>query len=219
MLDASDSHLGYGLEFHAVHDSGERVVDTEDETIDAVALDHRITSFGWCIRESERPGEFYPDKAVALGVEPGPEFQRLRNGETVEGSAGQVHPGQVIGPSRAGRTVVIAGDNRDPERLLLQTGPVQLLIHEATFTETVLEHLGDDRGHSTAQRVGTAAERHTVDNLILTHFSPRYGPSGSGKSSVDELRAEAAEKYSGTLHLASDYDRYDFSVEGEFLKA
>ena len=113
---------------------------------------------------------------------------------------------------------MIAGDNRDPEGLLSQTGPVQVLVHESTFSESVLEHLGDDRGHSTALRVGQAAERHGVENLVLTHFSPRYGPSGSGKSSVDELRAEAAGAFSGTLHLADDFDTYTLSLDAEFLK-
>lgn len=219
VLEASDSRIGFPLEFHEVASEGERIVENSDEVIDAIALDHRIESFGWCIREAERAGEFFPDKAAELGVEPGPAYQRLRNGETVEGSAGPVTPDQVVGPTRPGRSIIVAGDNRDPEKLLDTTGGVQLLVHESTFTEEALEHLGDDRGHSTAHRVAVAAEQHGIDHLLLTHFSPRYGPSGTGGQTVEALRVEAREAYSGNLDLAEDYASYTLTLDGELLKA
>lgn len=219
VLEASDSHVGFPLEFHEVASAGERVVEDDDEVIDAIALDHRIESFAWCIRESERPGVFYPEKAIELGVEPGPAFQRLRNGESVPGADGDVSPDQVIGPARKGRSLIISGDNRDPARLLEATGHVQLLVHESTFTEEVLEHLGDDRGHSTAHRVAEAGERAGINHLLLTHFSPRYGPTEGGGPTVEALRSEALKSYSGNLDLADDYATYTLTLDGELLKA
>lgn len=217
VLSASDTHLSYPITFHVATEPGGRVVDDDDGSVDAIALDHRVTSFAWCLRETERPGEFFPDRAVALGIEPGPAFARLRRGEAVEGSNGVVAPDQVIGPSRPGRSFIIAGDNRDPERLLAATGPVQLLVHEATFTEDVLAHLGNDRGHSTADRVGRAAEQFGVAHVLLTHFSPRYGPPGSGGQSVEELRVEAEAVYSGTVELAEDFATYTLDLDGELI--
>lgn len=215
VLRHSDTHLGYPVTFHVVPEDGRRVVESTEETIDGVALDHRVTSFGWCIRERDRPGVFDPDRAAALGVDPGPAFGQLQRGEsvtTVDGST--VHPDSVVGPPRAGRSLIISGDNRDPARLLTTTGPVQLLVHEATFTEPVLERLGDDRGHSTAARVGRAAQNAALSHLILTHFSPRYGPPGCSGQSVDEIRTEAAEQFDGNLHLAQDYARYELDHHG-----
>ncbi len=214
VLSTSDSHITYPLEFHAVPEGGARVVDDERETIEAIALDHRVTSFAWCIRESERPGIFDAGRAAALGVEAGPDFGRLRQGESVAGSAGEVRPTDVIGPKRAGRSLIIAGDNRDPDRLLEESGPVQLMIHEATFTEDAVERIGNDRGHSTAGRVGKAAQEVGVDSLILTHFSPRYGPSGSSGQTVDDLAAEARQHYTGKLYLAEDFASYELDPDG-----
>ncbi len=214
VLSTSDSHITYPLEFHTVPEGGARVVENADETIDAIALDHRVTSFAWSIRESERPGAFDADRATALGVTSGPDFGRLRQGESVEGSAGEVRPTDVIGPKRPGRSLIIAGDNRDPGRLLEESGPVQLLVHEATFTEDAVERIGDDRGHSTAGRVGKAAAEQGVGNVILTHFSPRYGPSGSSGQTVDDLKTEAREHYTGKLYLAEDFATYELDPDG-----
>ena len=214
VLAASDTHLTYPITFHTVDEPGSRVVDDDDGTIDAIALDHRVTSFGWCIREADRPGEFYPEKAEALGVEPGPDFASLGRGEAVRGTDSMVMPDQVIGPPRPGQTCIIAGDNRDPDRLLNKTGPVQLLVHEATFSEPVVDKLGDDRGHSTAHRVGKAAQDVGVQNLLLTHFSPRYGPANSQGWSIDELRTEAAAVFSGNLDLAEDFAIYELGFGG-----
>ena len=214
VLTASDTHLVYPIEFHTVPESGARVVDGDAETIDAVALDHRITSFAWHIMEADRPGAFDAGRAHELGVEPGPDFGRLQNGESVDVGGRVVDPGEVIGPPRLGRSLIISGDNRDPAGLLEKTGPVQLLVHESTFTEDVVAKIGDDRGHSTAARVGAAAEG-AVANLLLTHFSPRYGPSGSSGQSVDDLQAEAESHFTGTLALAKDYATYELTQNGD----
>ena len=214
VLETSDSHMVYPLEFHVVSENIARVVDDEDGTIDAIELDHRIASFGWCIRESERPGAFDHERAVELGVQAGEDFGRLQRGESVEGAKGLVTPSQVIGATRPGRSLIIAGDNRDPQSLLERSGPVQLLVHEATFTEDAVAKIGDDRGHSTAARVGKAAEAGGVGNVILTHFSPRYGPPGSSGQSVDDIRAEAKACFSGNLELAADYSSYELFLDG-----
>ena len=215
VLTASDTHLVYPIEFHAVPNEGARVVEDDDETIDAVALDHRVTSFAWHIAEADRPGAFDAERAEELGVEPGPDFGRLQNGPAVDLEGRVVEPSEVVGPVRRGRTLIISGDNRDPARLLERTGPVQLLVHESTFTEDVVAKIGDDRGHSTAGGVGAAAEGAGVANLLLTHFSPRYGPPGSSGQSVDDLRAEAESHFTGMLALAEDYATYELTKDGK----
>ena len=110
--------------------------------------------------------------------------------------------------------VIVAGDNSDPAHLLTRTGSVPLLIHEATFTEAAVAHLGDDRGHSTAARIATAAEDAGVRSLVLTHFSPRYSDGVDHRFSVDNIRSEAASRFSGGLHLADDLSHYVVASDG-----
>ena len=62
-------------------------------SIAPVPVVHRGTAFGYLLYEDERPGEFDPQAAVALGLTPGPEFGRLQRGEAVRG----VMPEQVLG--------------------------------------------------------------------------------------------------------------------------
>lgn len=214
VLEASSTYLTYPLEVHEVGADGGRVIDDDEMTVDALPLTHRVMSFAWSLREKDRPGVFNVEAAIAAGVEPGPLFGRLRQGETVELADGtRVEPDAMVGPPRPGRQVIIAGDNSAPVELLDRTGGVDVLVHEATYTEEVLATMEEDFGHSTAARVAIAAQQSGVRNLILTHFSPRYGYTGSGPTIAD-VGDEARAHFDGGLHLANDLDRIEIAHDG-----
>lgn len=218
VLSASSTHIKYPLSIHEVSPDGGRVVDDDLMTIDAIPLTHRVTSLAWSMRRRERPGQFDIDAARATGVPDGPMFGRLQRGETVELDDGRtIEPGGVTGPRRPGRRIVIAGDNSSPAALFERTRGADVAVHEATYTEPVLAALGEDHGHSTAARVAYAAEQHGVRNLVLTHFSPRYRDQGDGLT-IDDLRDEARQHFSGDLHLANDFDRIKISHDGSTIQ-
>ncbi len=219
VLRLSSWHMKFPLEFVEVGDSGGAVVESDGETITAVPLTHRVTSVGWHIAEAERPGRFDPEAAAAAGVPSGSLYAQLQRGEAVTLDDGSVvEPSDVVGPDRPGRHVFVAGDNADPAALIADTGPLDLLIHESSYIEPVLANMEHDFGHSTAARVAQACEGH-VRNLALTHFSPRFGPSGAGGYTMDDVRAEAEAHFSGNLVLAEDFDRYALSVDGDAFTA
>jgi ribonuclease Z len=214
VLDISESHLTFPLVFPAVPATGGRVVEGPAGTVDAIPLVHRVASYAWWIHESDRPGTFDVEAALALGVPEGPMFSTLQAGESVTLGDGRiVDPAAVMGSPRPGRSLVVAGDNSDPARLVARTGPVQLLVHEATFTEEVLARLPDDRGHSTAARVAAAAESVGIDHLVLTHFSARFDDADG----VQDVGAEARRHYSGGLVLAEDFARYELTADGDLI--
>jgi len=219
VLQASSTHIAYPMEVHEVAPDGGRVIDDEAMTVDAVPLTHRVTSLAWSMRERERPGQFNVEAARSAGVPEGPMFGRLQRGEAVELEDGRrVAPDDVTGPSRPGRRILIAGDNASPAALFEQAEGADVAVHEATYTEPVLTTLGDDRGHSTAARVASAAQRHGVRNLILTHFSPRYADHGDGQT-IDDVRHEALHHFDGGLYLANDFDRISISRDGTSIRA
>ncbi len=162
-------------------------------------------SLGYALVEDTRPGAFDPDTAKRLGVTPGPDFGRLQRGETVNG----VEPGQVMGESRRGRRVVIAGDSAPCEMTRLVAYEADLLVHEATFLDEEAERAAETR-HSTARAAAALAAAAAVRMLALTHVSPRYG----GRELRDEARAE----FANTV-VPRDFDRIEipFPERGEPL--
>jgi ribonuclease Z len=162
------------------------------------AVDHRVTAYGYAIVEEERPGRFDDAKARELGVQFGPDFGRLQRGETVNG----VEPGQVMGPPRPGRRVVLSGDTAPSERLKVIAHGADLLVHEATFLEDEAERAHETQ-HSTALAAARLAGEAEVKLLALTHVSPRY--------SGGELRDEARSAFENTI-VPRDFDSVEIPL-------
>ena len=67
-------------------ETGSRFWNIQEDTeynIKAVPLQHRIPCFGYVIQENDKPGTLDKDKAVKLGVKPGPDFGLLKSGKSV----------------------------------------------------------------------------------------------------------------------------------------
>jgi ribonuclease Z len=134
---------------------------------------HSARANGYALVEEERPGRFDPEAAIAAGVAEGPDFAALQRGEAVEGKGGTVDPGQVMGPSRAGRTVAITGDTAPTPATVMAAADAELLVHDASFAEEEAQR-ATETGHSTVgQAAAVAAEAH-VKLLALVHISSRY---------------------------------------------
>jgi len=160
--------------------------------IAAVPVQHRGPAYGYVFFEDARPGEFDPVRAQELGLKAGPEFGRVQRGETIRG----VMPEQVMGPTRAGRKVVISGDTRPCEALRVAAHQADLLVHESTFAFDETER-ADETGHSTAGQAAQLARDAEVRMLALMHFSTRYP--------VGRLRDEARAVFQRTV-LPRDFD-------------
>ncbi len=182
--------VGYPLELREL-EPGE-VLERDGYAVAAVAVEHRTTAFAYVLFEPARPGAFDPDRAHALGVTPGPDFGRLQRGETI----GRVTPGQVMGPPRAGRKVVLSGDTAPCEPLGLAAHGADLLVHEATFASEEADRAAETR-HSTAAAAAALARDAEVRLLALTHLSTRHP--------VHQLRDEAREVFAATV-VPRDFD-------------
>jgi ribonuclease Z len=174
------------------------VLERDGYRIAPVPVRHRGQALGYVLFEDERPGEFDPAAAEALGVTPGPDFGRLQRGEAVGG----VRPEQVMGEPRPGRKVVISGDTMPCETLQVAAHGADLLIHEATFAEEETERAAET-GHSTAGQAASIARDAEVRMLALTHFSTRYP--------VGVLRDEARAVFPRTV-LPRDFDTIEIPL-------
>ena len=139
-------------------------------------VDHGVSAVGYALLELPRPGRFDVEAARALGVE-GPARGALQRGEAVTLENGRaVSPGDVLGPARPGRKVVLAPDSAPSPNVLEMAREADVLVHEATFCD---EERGRAREtlHSTAAEAAEIARAADVTLLALTHLSNRYfGP-------------------------------------------
>src|SRR5213596_262495 len=92
-------------------DDGQRV-DRGDYAIQAFNVDHGPgPAMGYALVEATRKGRFDPARARDMGIPEGPMWGRIHRGESVTLDDGRsIAPAELVGPPRAGRTVVITGD-------------------------------------------------------------------------------------------------------------
>lgn len=174
------------------------VIQGAGYTVSAAKTEHGPPSVAYCLEESPRPGLFHPEKALALGIQPGPDFGRLQHGETVVTGEGQaVRPDQVMDEPRPGRKIVVTGDTRPSFNVVQFAKGATVLVHDSTFSEEERER-ALETGHSTAAEAAGVASLAGVGTLVLTHISSRHGRS--------ELLAEARNVFPSTI-LPSDLDR------------
>ncbi len=139
----------------------------------AFPVEHSVRASGYLLAEEERPGRFDPDAARRLGVDEGPAFAALQQGEVVEGSAGPVRPEEVMGQPRAGRTVAITGDTAPCVATVEAARGAELLVHDASFSEEEAQRAAET-GHSTVGQAAAVAREAAVKMLALVHISSRY---------------------------------------------
>ncbi len=149
------------------------IVERKDYVVRALKTEHSIPSLGYALIENPRPGRFNREKAVELGIPPGPLFAELQKGNSLEVDGKLVKPEDVMGPLRPGRTVVYSGDTRPCESILEASRDADLLIHDCSFADEMTDWAEESR-HSTAGEVAALAKEAGVKKLILTHISSRY---------------------------------------------
>ncbi|MFP4005326.1 MAG: ribonuclease Z [Candidatus Hadarchaeia archaeon] len=166
---------------------------------------HSTPGLAYGLFEKERPGKFHPKKAKELGIEPGPKYSELQQGQTVENPDGKkIRPEDVMGPPRSGRKIVYSGDTKPSEKIGKFARGADVLVHDSTFGEDLKEE-AQKGGHSTAKEAAEIAKRAGVERLILTHPSPRY-------SDASELEEEAKEIFDNSL-MAEDFLKIEVELK------
>ena len=146
----------------------------DEYRLETFAVNHGVSATGYRLVEHERPGRFDVEVANSLGVPDGPERGALQRGEPVTLADGTlVTPEQVLGPARAGRTLVLTGDTAPASSVVEAARGADVLVHEATFLADERERARETL-HSTAGEAALVAREAEVRLLALTHLSTRY---------------------------------------------
>lgn len=147
-------------------------VDLEGYRMRTERAEHPVPSLAYRLEEGPKRGRFDGELARSLGIH-GADFSRLEAGEAVRVGERTIHPADVQGPPRPGRSIVYSGDTAPSEGVRRLADRATLLIHEAT-TMADLESEGNQWGHSSARQAAELASAARVETLFLTHFSSRY---------------------------------------------
>mgnify|MGYP001028589823 CR=1 FL=1 len=210
----SKTHSSYPLKVHVTEPG--KVYEDDTYVVSCERLKHRIPAHGYRVVEKDQTGHFDVRKAANLGIPPGPLYGQLKQGKVVTLADGRkVNGADLCGPTIAGRKFVYCTDTVFCENAIALADQADVLIHEATFAHQDAE-LAYQRMHSTstmAAQVALAAQ--VKQQLILTHFSPRYAPGNALE--LNDLLFEAQAIFPNTM-MAKDFLTYDIERVGDAKK-
>jgi ribonuclease Z len=209
VMRISKNRLNFSLEGRELQHGA--VVSCEGYHVRAFSTSHGMSSIGYILKEDERPGKFDRERAIELGIPPGPLFGRLQRGESISivrnGEETPVRPGEVMGPPRPGRTVVYTGDTRPGCQSWKQWAEgADLLIHDATYDDSEAERAREVY-HSTAGEAADVAVSLGAGILALVHISSRYTSTGN------HIR-DAEKRFDGEVIVPDDRMMLDLPFRG-----
>lgn len=202
-LRASGSYTGYNLYFHEL-ESKESEIIFEDEKVlvKTIPLTHRVYTNGFLFQEKnierklniEAIENYQIDKLY---------FNKIKYGGDITLENGVIIPNSVLSfdPSPT-KTYAFCSDTMYDEKIIPIIANVDYLYHESTFLESEA-HLSERTMHATAKQAATIALKANVNNLILGHFSTRYGNI--------ELFKQEARTIFHNVHLADDGKEFEIA--------
>jgi ribonuclease Z len=176
MPGLANDWLPYDVEYRELPDdfAPQTVYETDDFSVAARPVEHRVPCMGFRFAEKPRPGHLDAEKARRLGATEHEHLRALKRGEGVAlGNGHTISPEEVLGPERPGVSFAYVMDTAPCEAGRMLADGVDLLYHEATFGGDQKERSGKT-GHSTAREAARVAEDAGAGRLLIGHFSARY---------------------------------------------
>lgn len=174
MLDFFNRQMTYKVLFHEF-DTKEQMLIYEDRslTVTTIPLRHRMPCCGFLFAEKRRPNHIIREMVDFYQV-PVYELNRIKNGAdyvTPEGKT--VSNNLLTRPSAPSRSYAYCSDTIYLPSIVEQIKGVDLLFHEATFTNEDAPR-AKETFHTTAAQAAEIARKAEVKKLLIGHFSARY---------------------------------------------
>lgn len=207
----TELYLPYEVNF--IESEHDKKFDFGQFSITNIQLSHRVASFAYQFNERKINTSLELEKLKENAIPQGPLWGMLAAGNDIEYQGNKYKSKDFLKNDGCKRCVIICGDNDNPGLLERYKG-CQVLVHESTYTQDLAEK-AKKAGHSYAKQVAVFAEKNQIPNLLLTHFSPRYQDNVvKGDVSIESIKTEAVNHYSGNVYLASDFDIYKLDKSG-----
>jgi ribonuclease Z len=173
-LRHSRSAPSFKLVYHTLEHSQNTVIFEDSAlTVETLPLIHKLPSLGFLFREKEKPRRIDKEKLPqGLRIQ---QIANLKRGHDVVDEEGNIlyNNTDLTLPPRKSRSYAYCSDTAYNEDLIPYLKDVDVIYHEATFSEDEIAKAIETQ-HSTAAQAAKIADRAGVKELLLGHFSARY---------------------------------------------
>ena len=196
-----ESSLRFEVEWnlHPVDDiekDGVSILNLDGTQFHAFQTNHGVPSVAYRIRTPSIPGRFNIEGARESGLNEATIRKIAKDSDSVE----------YRDPPRPERTLILSGDTTANVSSFDESiGPVDVLVHEATFDDAH-EEKASEYGHSTARQAAKVGVAMGARLVGLNHFSSRF-------QDLSHLGDEASEVHPN-CHLLEDGDRLQIHRDG-----
>lgn len=201
-LKISGSFTSYKLYFHELESQESEVVFEDEKVIvKTIPLRHRVYTNGYLFQEKPKEKRLNVEKVQQYGIDKC-YYQNIKNGKDITLDNGQVIPNSELSfePEKS-KSYAFCSDTIYKEDIVPIIENVDVLYHESTFLEQD-EQYTERTMHCTAKQAAKIAKLANAKNLILGHYSTRYG-------SIEPFKEQAQEVFSN-VHLADDGKEFEF---------
>ena len=201
-MKLADSWTNFKLIFHELTSkSSELIFEDEKVSVYTIPLDHRIYTNGFLFKEKAFERKLNLNKVEDLNIDKA-YYRKLKQGDDVVNDQGLLISNEsVTFQGHPPKSYAFCSDTAYKEDIIPIINGVDVLYHESTFLESHA-HLCEKTKHSTAKQAATIALKANVKQLILGHYSTRYG-------GLEGFKTEASSIFKEVL-LANDGKIFDF---------
>ena len=201
-MKLANSWTNFKLIFHELSSkSSELIYEDEKIAVHTIPLDHRVYTNGFLFKEKPFDRKLDIDKAKARNIDKA-YFRKLKQGVDVVNEQGTIiSNSEVTFEGHQPKSYAFCSDTAYKEDIIPIIKDVDVLYHESTFMDAH-EHLCAKTKHSTAKQAATIALKANASQLILGHYSTRYG-------NLEGFKAEAETVFKAVL-LAEDGKVFNF---------
>jgi ribonuclease Z len=188
----SQTYLKYPIVYHHHKYLANDLIFEDDKVeVRTIVLNHRIPCCGFLFTEKPMLANISKDVLKTYQI-PVSQILAIKEGADFITATGETIPNKILvsHPSKQ-RSYAYCSDTCYDERIIESIKGVDLLYHEATFLNDLLQR-AKETYHSTALQAATIAKKAEVNQLMIGHYSARY-------RDLQPLLDEAQSVFSNTL--------------------
>ncbi len=202
LLKLGNAYTSYNLFFHELTSKESEVIyEDEKVKVSTIPLKHRVYTNGFLFEEKNRERKLNLDAILNYNIDK-LYYNKIKLGGDITLDDGRIIPNAALtfNPPEA-KSYAFCSDTVYTEDIIPIIKNVTVLYHESTFLESE-SHLTEKTMHTTAKQAAKIAKLADVKNLLLGHYSTRYG-------TIKLFKTEAQEIFENVL-LADDGLEFEF---------